>query len=60
MCAALRLVPVLNMHKLYWLSENKMAAYPSQRLVEYHNELGDIYVYLTSDSILMVRKSEEY
>ena len=27
---------------------------------EYHNEFGDIYVYFTSGSILMVRKSEEY
>ena len=27
LCAALRLVTVLNMHKLYWPSENKMAAY---------------------------------
>ena len=57
---ALWLIPVLNMHKLYWPSETKWQRTCSWESDEYHNEFGDIYVYFTSCSILMVRKSEEY
>ena len=57
---ALRLIPVFNMHKLYWPSETKWQRTCSWESDEYHNEFWDIYVYFTSGSILKIRKSEEY
>ena len=60
LCRALWLIPMLNIHKLYWPSEKQNGSVHAPENRRNITTNSEIYVYFTSGSILMVRKSEEY